>query len=91
MCVCFFFLLFGRGPRPRPNSKNKTRPRPNSKKTTPEKPKQQKRPDNKKINTLTRQQHHFEVTPTRIVGEQLLGEQVVLLSSYEAEAQEQCP
>ena len=27
-----FFLLFGQGPRPRPNSKKKTRPRPNSKK-----------------------------------------------------------
>ena len=27
-----FFLLFGRGPRPRPNSKKKKRPRPNSKK-----------------------------------------------------------
>ena len=32
------FLLFGRGPRPRPNSKKKTRPRPNSKKKTRPRP-----------------------------------------------------
>ena len=34
----FFVLLFGRGPRPRPNSKKKTRPRPNSKKKTRPRP-----------------------------------------------------
>ena len=39
----FYFLLFGQGRGPRPNSKNET----------PEEPKQQKIPDNKKVNTLT--------------------------------------
>ena len=48
-----FFLLFGRGLGPRPNSKKKHAPAQTAKKITPEKPKQQKRPDNKKINILT--------------------------------------
>ena len=48
----FFFLLFGRGLGPRPNSKKKNAPAQTAKKITPEKPKQQKRPDNKKQTLL---------------------------------------
>ena len=43
-----FFLLFGRGLGPRPNSKKKTRPRPNSKKNNTRNAQTTKKPDNKK-------------------------------------------
>ena len=47
-----FAVWAGPGPPPK-QQKKKAAPAQTAKKITPEKPKQQKRPDNKKINTLT--------------------------------------